>query len=229
MVATVLTSSAEDSRLTTPVVVLTGICTAIYLLDGLIHSDPGPARAGHRPLAAARQRRARADLLLQPASANASASSCFRSSRAASASAHRARVGRRLRARAKRQRAGDRPTGLFVFRLVTGVFLGGCLPSCLAIVTASCTTGPAGRLDHGAVHGLRRSARPPRGSSLVRGWATGARQWSPSARLALLTAAGAWLWLRDSALPRRSADADDERQAKSRSASCRPGYLRRHA
>lgn len=29
------------------------------------------------------------------------------------------------------------PTALFVWRLITGVFLGGCLPSCLALVTAA--------------------------------------------------------------------------------------------
>src|SRR4029453_9459665 len=31
----------------------------------------------------------------------------------------------------------DGPVGLFNWRLITGVFLGGCLPSCLALVAAA--------------------------------------------------------------------------------------------
>jgi AAHS family 4-hydroxybenzoate transporter-like MFS transporter len=116
---------------------LIGICTMIYLLDGLIHSLLGPlapamaaslglTNAQLGPIFSANLAGQCLGLVLLPPLA--------------------ARMGQRLvvllaltgfgLAQAGTALA-DGATSLIIWRLVTGFFLGGCLPSCLAMVTAA--------------------------------------------------------------------------------------------
>jgi MFS family permease len=124
------------------VLVLIGICSLIYFLDGLIHSILGPlapdlARSLNLsntelgPIFSANLIGQCIGLVVFPVLAR--------------------RVGQRtvvlisLVGFGLGQSASALSTGasdLFAWRLVTGVFLGGCLPSCLAIVTAE---APAAR------------------------------------------------------------------------------------
>jgi MFS family permease len=116
---------------------LVGICAMIYLLDGLIHSLLGPlapsmsaslglTNAQLGPIFSANLAGQCAGLVLLPLLAH--------------------RMGQRLvvllaltgfgLAQAATALA-EGATGLIAWRLVTGFFLGGCLPSCLAMVTAA--------------------------------------------------------------------------------------------
>lgn len=121
---------------------LIGICASIYLLDGLIHSLLGPlapamsaslglSNAQLGPIFSANLAGQCIGLVLLPLLA--------------------ARIGERLvvlltltgfgLAQAGTALA-DGATSLIIWRLVTGFFLGGCLPSCLAMVSAA---APAAR------------------------------------------------------------------------------------
>jgi AAHS family 4-hydroxybenzoate transporter-like MFS transporter len=116
---------------------LIGICTMVYLLDGLIHSLLGPLAPAMAaslklsneqlgPIFSANLAGQCLGLVLLPLLAT--------------------RIGQRLvvllaltgfgLAQAATALA-EGPTGLILWRLVTGFFLGGCLPSCLAMVTAA--------------------------------------------------------------------------------------------
>ncbi len=116
---------------------LIGICTMIYLLDGLIHSLLGPlapamaaslglTNAQLGPIFSANLAGQCIGLVLLPPLA--------------------ARIGQRLVVLLALTGFGltqaatalaDGATSLIIWRLVTGFFLGGCLPSCLAMVTAA--------------------------------------------------------------------------------------------
>lgn len=121
---------------------LVGICAMIYLLDGLIHSILGPlapdmasslglTNAQLGPIFSANLAGQCIGLVLLPLLAH--------------------RMGQRLVVLLSLTGFGlaqagtalaDGATSLVVWRLVTGFFLGGCLPSCLAMVTAA---APAAR------------------------------------------------------------------------------------
>ncbi|HEY1125370.1 MAG TPA: MFS transporter [Sphingobium sp.] len=123
-------------RLSAPMLTLIGLCSLVYFLDGLVHTVMGP-------LAPEVAR----DLTLTSAqlgpifSANLIGQCVGLVSvpLAAARFSHRAVVivtllgfGLAQGLTGMASTAGE----LFAFRLVTGVFLGGCLPSCLALVTA---------------------------------------------------------------------------------------------
>jgi MFS family permease len=127
---------AADSRLTARLMVLIGICSLIYFLDGLIHSILGPLAP---------------DMARSLTLSNAELGPIFSANLIgqciglvafpvlASRMGQRAIVILAVVGFALGQcgsALADGATSLFVWRLVTGVFLGGCLPSCLAIVTA---------------------------------------------------------------------------------------------
>ncbi len=121
----------------TPTVLLTVLCALIYLLDGLIHSLLGPlapdmaaslhlGNAQLGPIFSANLAGQCLGLVLLPLLAD--------------------RLGQRrvvllsLMGFGLAQAAtalADGASGLIAWRLVTGFFLGGCLPSCLAMVTAA--------------------------------------------------------------------------------------------
>ena len=122
------------ARLTLPNLVLIGICALIYLLDGLIHSILGPlapdmarslslGNAELGPIFSANLLGQCVGLVVFPLFGRIGQRAIvlislvgFGLGQAASALA-------------------DGATELIAWRLVTGLFLGGCLPSCLAIVT----------------------------------------------------------------------------------------------
>src|SRR5688572_4757271 len=116
---------------------LIGICATVYLLDGLIHSLLGPLAPAMAasldlsneqlgPIFSANLAGQCLGLVLLPLVA--------------------ARMGQRLVVLLAFTGFGlaqaatalsEGPTSLILWRLVTGFFLGGCLPSCLAMVTAA--------------------------------------------------------------------------------------------
>jgi MFS transporter, AAHS family, 4-hydroxybenzoate transporter len=132
--ARVLESEAAHS-LSAPVIVLIGICSLIYLLDGLIHSILGPlapdmarslslSNAQLGPIFSANLIGQCVGLVLFPVLANRLG--------------HRSVVLLAVVGFGLGQCASALSVGaadLFGWRFVTGVFLGGCLPSCLAIVS----------------------------------------------------------------------------------------------
>jgi MFS family permease len=136
VVVTASREPAADSRLTARLIVLIGICSLIYFLDGLIHSILGPLAP---------------DMARSLTLSNAELGPIFSANLIgqciglvafpvlASRMGQRAIVIACVLGFALGQcgsALADGATSLFVWRLVTGVFLGGCLPSCLAIVTA---------------------------------------------------------------------------------------------
>jgi MFS transporter, AAHS family, 4-hydroxybenzoate transporter len=129
--------SPVSEGFTAPVLVLTGLCALVYFLDGLIHSVLGPlapemarslqlTSAQLGPIFSANLVGQCVGLIVFPllsgrAGQRAVVLICltgFGIAQAATALA-------------------DGAVALFVWRLITGVFLGGCLPSCLALVTAA--------------------------------------------------------------------------------------------
>lgn len=183
------------------------ICTAIYLLDGLIHTILGPlapdiarsldlGKAELGPIFSSNLVGQCLGLVVFPAIAG--------------------RIGHRLTVTlavlgfALGQGASalaESGTSLFALRLVTGVFLGGCLPSCLAIVAAQ--AHPARRgvsilvlfTGYGlgaAVAGAVAAVFADLGGWRVAMAAVGA--------VSLAAAGGAWLWLREPAPGARNAD-----------------------
>lgn len=124
-------------RLNGPTLVLIGLCALVYFLDGLIHSilgplAPGISRSLHLgtaalgPIFSANLVGQCIGLVVFPILAGRAGQRAvvlvcligFGLAQSASALAEGA-------------------TALIVWRLITGVFLGGCLPSCLALVTAA--------------------------------------------------------------------------------------------
>ena len=178
--------------------VLIGICTAVYLLDGLVHSILGPLAPG---------------MALSLHLGNTQLGPIFSANLAgqclglivfpllATRSGERAVVLICLLGFGLAQTGTALASGalsLFVWRLITGVFLGGCLPSCLALVTA---LAPPARRGFAIMvlftgYGL--------GATIAGLVATAFTQWGGwrTATVAvgvpcLLTAAVAWHWLRD--------------------------------
>jgi len=128
-------TSPVEARLSAPMLVLIGICSLVYFLDGLIHSILGPlapdmarslslSSAELGPIFSANLVGQCIGLVVLPLFVR--------------------RIGQRgivlvsLIGFGLAQSASalsDGQTDLLIWRLITGVFLGGCLPSCLAIVT----------------------------------------------------------------------------------------------
>jgi AAHS family 4-hydroxybenzoate transporter-like MFS transporter len=143
VVATDVTRGEAGSEgLSASVIVLIGVCSLIYFLDGLIHSILGPLAP---------------DLVRSLGLSNAELGPIFSANLLGQCIGlvvfplMAARLGQRavvlvsLLGFGLGQSASALSvdaTDLFVWRLITGVFLGGCLPSCLAIVT---TEAPAAR------------------------------------------------------------------------------------
>ncbi len=122
--------------------VLIGICSLIYLLDGLLHSILGPlapeiaadlglTNAQLGPIFSANLLGQCIGLVVVPMLAGRSSQRVV---------VLLALLGFGLAQAATALSQG--PTSLFIWRLVTGLFLGGALPSCLALVTAA---APAAR------------------------------------------------------------------------------------
>lgn len=142
MMSSSLAMPLQDRRLNAATLLLIGLCSLVYLLDGLSHSILGPlapaiarsldlGNAELGPIFSANLVGQCIGLALLPMFAGRAGQrgivliclAGFGLAQAGSALANDA-------------------TGLFLWRLVTGVFLGGCLPSCLALVTAA---APASR------------------------------------------------------------------------------------
>ncbi|MBO9519345.1 MAG: MFS transporter [Porphyrobacter sp.] len=176
------------------------ICTAIYFLDGLIHTILGPlapeiarslslGNAQLGPIFSANLIGQCIGLVVFPAIAD--------------------RIGHRLAVTIAVVGFGlgqcasafaDSGTMLFALRLVTGVFLGGCLPSCLAMVAGEAPADRRGvsilTLFTGYGLGAAVAGAVAAGFADLGGWriamvAVGV--------LSLALAGGAWLWLRDRA------------------------------
>jgi AAHS family 4-hydroxybenzoate transporter-like MFS transporter len=123
-----------SAKLTWPNLVLIGICALIYLLDGLIHSILGPLAP---------------DMARSLALGNAELGPVFSANLLGQCIGLVlfplfGRIGQRAIVLASVVGFGlgqaasalsDSGAELIAWRLVTGLFLGGCLPSCLAIVT----------------------------------------------------------------------------------------------
>jgi MFS family permease len=174
------------------------ICTAIYLLDGLIHTILGPlapdiarsldlGKAELGPIFSSNLIGQCIGLVVFPVIAGRIG--------------HRATVTLAVLGFALGQGASalaGSGTSLFAIRLVTGVFLGGCLPSCLAIVAGQAHPSRRGVsilvlfTGYGlgaAIAGIVAAAFAGFGGWRVAMVAVGA--------VSLLAAGGAWLWLRD--------------------------------
>jgi len=174
------------------------VSTAIYFLDGLIHTILGPLAP---------------DIARSLSLGNAELGPIFSSNLVgqclglvvfpaiASRFGHRITVTLAVAGFALGQAASALATdgtSLFAIRLVTGVFLGGCLPSCLAIVTAQAPARRRGlsilALFTGYGLGAAVAGIVSAGFADHGGWraamvAVGA--------LSFLAAGAAWVWLRD--------------------------------
>jgi len=173
-------------------------CTAIYLLDGLIHTILGPLAP---------------DIARSLSLGNAELGPIFSSNLigqclglvlfplVAARYGHRVTVTLAVVGFALGQAASalaEDGTSLFALRLITGVFLGGCLPSCLAIIAKQAPPERRGVsilvLFTGYGLGAAVAGAVAAGFADHGGWraamvAIGA--------VSLLSAVGAWLWLRD--------------------------------
>lgn len=174
------------------------VCTAIYFLDGLIHTILGPLAP---------------DIARTLALGNTELGPIFSSNLVgqciglvvfpviAGRYGHRWTITLAVLGFSLGQCASalaDSGSSLFAIRLVTGVFLGGCLPSCLALVTQQAPAARRGvsilTLFTGYGLGAAMAGVVAAGFADHGGWraamvAVGA--------LSLLAAASAWLWLRD--------------------------------
>jgi MFS family permease len=134
----------QDERFGKPALVTVGIATLIYFLDGLIHSILGPLAP---------------DIARSLALGNGELGPIFSANLAgqciglvvfpvlAGRFGHRLPVILAVLGFGAMQSASALAwdaTSLFALRLATGIFLGGCLPSCLAMVTAVAPTGKRG-------------------------------------------------------------------------------------
>jgi MFS family permease len=126
-----------NAGFTAPILALIGLCALVYFLDGLIHSVLGPlapeiARSLHLgntelgPIFSANLAGQCIGLIVFP---------IFAGRAGQRAVVLVSLVGFGLAQSATALSSGA--ASLFVWRLITGVFLGGCLPSCLALVTAA--------------------------------------------------------------------------------------------
>jgi len=129
--------ASVDEGFSAPVLMLTGICALVYFLDGLIHSILGPlapemarslqlSNAQLGPIFSANLIGQCIGLIVFPLVSG-------RAGQRAVVLICLAGFGIAQSATALSEGA----TALFVWRMITGVFLGGCLPSCLALVAAA--------------------------------------------------------------------------------------------
>jgi MFS transporter, AAHS family, 4-hydroxybenzoate transporter len=200
------------------------ICTAIYLLDGLIHTILGPlapdiarsldlGKAELGPIFSSNLIGQCIGLVVFPAIAGRFG--------------HRLTVTLAVLGFALGQSASalaDSGTSLFAIRLVTGIFLGGCLPSCLAIVAGDAHPSRRGVsilvLFTGYGLGAAIAGAVAAGFADFGGWraamvAVGA--------VSFVAAGGAWLWLRDP--PPRVEAADRSAEGPAVVQILRPAYL----
>ncbi|MXO59971.1 MFS transporter [Altererythrobacter salegens] len=172
------------------------ICTVIYALDGLIHTILGPlapeiartlslGNAQLGPIFSSNLIGQCIGLVLFPA--------------IATRFGHRLTVTLAVVGFALGQAASalaDSGAQLFAIRLATGIFLGGCLPSCLAIVTEQAPEGRRGlsilSLFTGYGLGAALAGAVAAGFAEFGGWRTAM---VAIGALSLATAVGAWLWL----------------------------------
>lgn len=189
-----------SERLTAPTLVLIGLCALVYLLDGLIHSILGP-------LAPAMAR----DLQLD----NAQLGPIFSSNLIGQCLGlivfplFAARLGQRAVILISLIGFGlaqcgtalsDGAGSLFTWRLLTGVFLGGCLPSCLALVTAVAPARKRGlatmMLFTGYGLGATIAGLVVTGFAHLGGWRVAT---VAAGAPCIITAILAWRWLREPA------------------------------
>jgi AAHS family 4-hydroxybenzoate transporter-like MFS transporter len=188
----------ESQGLTTPALILIGLCAMVYFLDGLIHSilGPmapeiaqslrlGPAQLG--PIFSANLIGQCLGLIAFPIIA--------------------ARAGQRAvvlicligfgLAQCASALSGS-AASLFTWRLITGVFLGGCLPSCVALVAAAAPNRKRGLAimllftgygSGAAVAGVVATSFGELGGWRMTTVAVGA--------LCIVTALCVWLWLKE--------------------------------
>jgi len=227
MMTSSLAMPIPDRGLSPPTLLLIGLCALVYLLDGLSHSILGPlapaiARTLHLsnaqlgPIFSANLVGQCIGLVSLPMFAGRAGQRgvvliCL-------AGFGLAQTGSAL--------AND-ATELFMWRLVTGVFLGGCLPSCLALVTAAAPEKRRGLaimllfIGYGigaTVAGLVANAFADFG-----GW----RAAMVAIGLACLaTVAISWIWLREVPVPESDSGGEAEMNQGSRVlALFSPGYL----
>jgi AAHS family 4-hydroxybenzoate transporter-like MFS transporter len=174
------------------------ICTAIYFLDGLIHTILGPlapeiartlslGNAELGPIFSSNLIGQCIGLVAFPPIANRFG--------------HRVTVTLAVLGFSAGQAASalaDSGTGLFVLRLVTGIFLGGCLPSCLALVTGQAAAARRGvsilTLFTGYGLGAALAGAVAAGFADLGGWRMAM---AAVGGASLAAAAAAWLGLRE--------------------------------
>ena len=199
-------SYGRAMSLPAPVLVLIGLCALVYFLDGLIHSILGPlapemsrslqlsvAQLG--PIFSANLAGQCLGLVVFPVLAS--------------------RIGERAvvliclvgfgLAQAATALA-DGVTSLIVWRLIVGVFLGGCLPSCLALVTAAAPVERRGLATMMLFTGYGLGATV---AGIVATAFAGLGGWRMSMIVVgiacIVTAVLAWVWLKEP--PRERAEA----------------------
>jgi MFS family permease len=214
VVVTASREPAADSRLTAQLIVLIGICSLIYFLDGLIHSILGPLAP---------------DMARSLTLSNAELGPIFSANLIgqciglvafpvlASRMGQRAIVIASVLGFALGQcgsALADGATSLFVWRLVTGVFLGGCLPRCLAIVTAEAPSQRRGLAIMTLFMGYGLGATV---AGLVAAVFADSGGWRAAmvvvGAVCFVAAAIAWRWLR---IPARDGGANGESAGESR-------------
>jgi AAHS family 4-hydroxybenzoate transporter-like MFS transporter len=202
--------AAGSSSMSAPVLVLIALCALVYFLDGLIHSILGPlapemsrslqlGNAQLGPIFSANLAGQCLGLVVFPllagrAGQRAVVLAClvgFGLAQSASALA-------------------DGVVSLVIWRFITGVFLGGCLPSCLALVTAA---APAKRRGIAIMmlftgYGLGATV-----AGLVAAGFAGFGGWRAAmvavGGVCIVTAIFAWIWLKE--VPPADADATQPR------------------
>ncbi len=194
----------QDERFGKPALVTVGIATLIYFLDGLIHSILGPLAP---------------DIARSLALGNGELGPIFSANLAGQCiglvvfPVLAGRFGHRLPVifavlgfgamQSASALAWDAPS-LIALRLATGIFLGGCLPSCLAMVTAVAPAGKRGLAITTLFTGYGA------GATAAGVTAAGFGDWrTATVAVGIVSiAAGvvAWLWLRE---PPARADAAD--------------------
>src|SRR5690606_3261580 len=202
------------------------VCTAIYFLDGLIHTILGPLAP---------------DIARSLSLGNAELGPIFSSNLVgqciglvvfpalASRFGHRITVALAVAGFALGQTASalaDSGTSLFVIRLVTGVFLGGCLPSCLAIVTAQAPAKRRGLsilvLFTGYGLGAAVAGTVAAGFADHGGWRAAM---VAVGGLSFLAAVAAWVWLRDGDTSEAEAEPRETSGPPAALQILGPGYL----
>jgi len=198
MVSDAVTADEARERFTWQSLTTICICALVYCLDGVVHSILGPlapeisrtlgiSNAELGPIFSANLIGQCGGLIIFPFLANRyghrpvviAAIVGFGLGQCASALA-------------------DGGTSLFMWRLVTGVFLGGCLPSCLAVVTAVAPTKRRGfavtMLFTGYGLGATVAGVLATGFAALGGWRLAM---AAVGVLCLAAAALAWLWLQE--------------------------------